>query len=668
MALTRLEISARRAFAAGHKFGEVGAYEQLDGTAQFAVAPEHSDNAVIADIRLAPRNAAGRVPFSANFRILKPVDNDHGNGRLLLDVPNRGRELALKNLNSAPDTPPHADPHPGNGFLMRRGYTLVWCGWQHDVPDAPGLFRCNVPNAVNPDGSPVSGPVIVSFQPQTATPTQFLSDREHQPYPANHLESWDSVLTVQEYEDGPETVIPRAQWAFARMGDGRRVPDAVHITLDGGFAPGRVYRVRYETSHAPVIGLGLLATRDIAAWLRYETADDASVLNPLAGALGRAYAYGRSQSGRFLRQLLHLGLNRDESGRIVFDGMLPNVAGGKMGEFNVRFGQPSSLSNRSVNNLPPFLDVEPDGNHGIMNDGIMAAVTRRGIAPKVIYTNTSSEYWGGHGALAYVAPDGTADAALPENVRSWLFCGTQHAPARLPISDTNPDTGARGTQALNYVDYRPLMRAALHHLDRWVTHNEEPPPNQYPNYADNTIAPAAAVAHWFRNLPGVTVPVHQKTIRRLDFGPDPAVPTQIPPTVGDAFPVLVSAVDADGNETGGIRLPAVSVPIATYTGWNARHPDLGGAGQMLAPGGTVVGAAIPFPRTRVERLAAGDPRPSIAERYGSRDEYLARVREAAADLVKSGYLLPEDAAVVAAQGGAVYDAVMGAPAAAVAAD
>ena len=663
MALTALEISARRAFAAGQAFGEVGAYEQLDGTARFAVDPEHGDNAVIADIGLAPRNAAGLVEFSADFRIIKPVDNNHGNGRLLLDVPNRGRELALKNLNSAPDGPPNADPHPGNGFLMRCGYSLAWCGWQHDVPDAPGLFRCRVPNAFRADGSPVSGPVVISFQPTAATPTQFLSDREHQPYPANHLESWDSVLTVQEHEDGPESVIPRARWAFARLVDGRRVPDATHITLDGGFAAGKVYRVLYETSHAPVVGLGLLATRDIVAWLRYADADDRGTANPLAGALGRAYAYGRSQSGRFLRQMLHLGLNRDESGRIVCDGMLPNVAGGKMGEFNVRFGQPSSLSNRSVNNLPPFLDVEPDGN-----DGIMAEVTRRGVAPKVIYTNTASEYWGGHGALAHVSPDGNVDVPLPENVRSWLFCGTQHAPASLPISDTNPDTGARGAQALNYVDYRPLMRAALYRLDRWVTYNEEPPPNRYPNYAAGSIVHAPDLAEQFRRMPGVAFPAPQKVIRRLDFGPERTTPTVIPPQVGDAYPTLVSAVDADGNETGGVRLPAVAAPLATYTGWNVRHPDIGGPGQALAPGGTVVGGAIPFALTREQRLVSGDARPSIAERYASRSEYLARVAEAAAALAQAGYLLAEDISVVTLQGAEVYDAIVGPPSALAAAN
>ena len=661
MALTKFDIRTRKPFAGGETFGDVGRYEQIDGLAHFAVDPNHPDNTVIADIVLAPRNGDGLVEFSADFRIVKPVDNDHGNGRLLLDVVNRGKELALKNINSAPDGPPDADPHPGNGFMMRHGYSLVWCGWQHDVPSAPGLFRCNVPNARNADGSPVSGKIVIAFQPMTRVDTQFLSDREHQPYPTNHLESWESVLTVQDHEDGEETVIPRERWAFARMVDGRRVPDAAHITMDGGFEAGKVYRVVYETSHAPLVGLGMLATRDIAAWLRYGKVDGAGTANPLAGAIGRAYAYGRSQSGRFLRQMLHLGLNRDESGQIVYDGMLPNVAGGKMGEFNVRFGQPSSLSNRSVNNLPPFLDVDADG------DGILAECTRQGIAPKVIYTNTSSEYWGGHGALAHMTPDCKADVELPDNVRSWLFCGTQHGPANLPISDTNPDTGARGTQALNYVDYRPLMRAALYHLDRWVTHDELPPANGYPNHADGSAVKADDLADWFNGVPGVEFPTHQKIMRRLDFGPDRAVPTVIPPAVGDRYPSVVSAIDADGNETGGIRLPAIEAPLATYSGWNVRHPDIGGAGQTMAPGGTVVGAAIPFAVTREERLASGDPRASIEERYASRDEYLERVRACAESLVASGYVLAEDVDVLVAQGGEVYDAIVRVPAA-VAAD
>ena len=308
--------------------------------------------------------------------------------------------------------------------------------------------------------------------------------------------------------------------------------------------------------------------------------DGTGTANPLAGAIGRAYAYGRSQSGRFLRQMLYLGLNRDESARVVFDGMLPNVAGGKMGEFNVRFGQPSSLSNRSVNNLPPFLDIEPGGERRDTGRGYAAW----GCSQGHLHQHVVGVLGRARRAGAHVTADGAADVALPDNVRSWLFCGTQHAPANLPISDTNPDTGARGTQALNYVDYRPLMRAALYHLDRWVTHNEEPPGNGYPNHADGSVVHADDLGDWFRALPGVEFPQHHKVMRRLDFGPERAVPTVMPPAVGDEYPSLVSAVDGDGNEIGGIRLPAIAVPLATYTGWNVRHPDIGGVGQVHVAG------------------------------------------------------------------------------------
>ena len=274
-----------------------------------------------------------------------------------------------------------------------------------------------------------------------------------------------------------------------------------------------------------------------------------------------------------------------------------------------------------MNNLAPFLDIDPDGG-----DGILAEVTRRGCAPKVIYTNTSSEYWGGHGALAHMTPTARRMSNCPITCGRGCSAGRSTGRPTCQISDTNPDTGARGTQALNYVDYRPLMRAALYQLDRWVTHNEQPPANGYPNHADGTAVEADDLADWFRGLPGVEFPTYQKVMRRLDFGPDRAVPTVIPPAVGDVYPSMVSSLDADGNEVGGIRLPAIEVPLATYAGWNVRHADIGGEGQTLAPGGTVVGGAIPFAVTREERLASGDPRASIEERYGSRDEYLERVR------------------------------------------
>ena len=656
MPVTRLEITSQRPFADGQSFGEVGSYVQIDGTAHFAVDPLHPDNETIADIKLAPRNAKGLVEFSADFRILRPGDPAKGNGRLLLDVLNRGKALALRNINSAPDIAADAPLHPGNGFLMRQGYTVVWCGWQHDVPDTPGLLRINVPEALE-NGEPVSGKIVVTFQPNAVVQSPYVSDRMHRAYPSDHLESWESVMTVQDDEDAPEQVIPRDQWWFARLEDGRRIPDPCYVHLDGGFQAGKVYQVIYTTTGAPVVGLGLLATRDIASHLRYEDSG--------AGELEHAYAFGVSQSGRFLRSFLYHGVNRDEAGRAAFDGLIPHVAGGKRGEFNQRFAQPSSQATRSVNSLFPFADspqTDPDTG---LTDGLLSRLAQictrdGGELPKVMYTYTSSEYWAGHGALVHADVEGQQDVEPPDAVRVYAFAGTQHALGGLPLTDTDPVDGYRGAHTFNCIEYRSLLRAALVNLDRWVSHGTAPPPSQHPRIADGSAVPPASAAPNLEAVPGVKLPRPLRRFTRLDFGPDPGVPTVVPATVGRDYPCLVSQVDADGNEVAGIRLPLVSVPLATHLGWNRRHADIGGEGQTLstggASGGTLRGSSIPFAATRREREASGDPRRSIEERYTSREGFLRQIEDASRQLVANGYLLEEDVEPLSAQAADHYAA------------
>ena len=327
MAVTHLTITSRQPFAAGKAFGAVGSYEQLDGTVQFAVDPSRPVNRLITDIELAPRDASGRVLFAADFRLLQPAERQRGNRRILFDVLNRGRALALRNLNSAPDVAPHDPLHPGNGFLMRHGYTVAWCGWQHDVPDVAGLMRLDAPHAVTPEG-PISGRIAVTFLTNQPTPVQMLSNGGHRVYPAAHLDDRTAILTEQDDEDGPERLIPRDQWSFARVDNGQMIPDASHVYMAAGFQPGKIYQAIYTTTGAPVVGLGLLATRDMAAFLKYGTETDG---NPCAGEVEYVYGFGVSQSGRFLRSLLHLGLTQDEADRQVFDGVMPHVAGGKRG-------------------------------------------------------------------------------------------------------------------------------------------------------------------------------------------------------------------------------------------------------------------------------------------------------------------------------------------------
>ena len=650
MAVTRLEIKARGPYAGGQSFGDVGAYEHLAGTAHFAVNPSHPANLAINDLELAPRDAGGQVSFSADFQILKPANLQEGNGRLLLDVPNRGRPRAMKVFNNSPDSPDGVADEPGTGFLMRRGYTVVWCGWQHDVPTDPGLLRIQVPEAATPDGHPISGRIVVTFQPSSPSQVQFLSDRNHLAYPADNLEDWNSVLTVQDHEDAPQRVIPREEWSFRRLEDGRAVPDRRHVYLASGFIPGQVYRVIYDTTGAPVVGLGLLATRDIASFLRYGTQQEG---NPCRDGLERAYAFGQSQSGRFLRLLLYLGLNQDEQDRDVFDGLIPHIGGGRRGEFNHRFAQPSSLSNYSLNNLFPFADTDQTDPVTGRTDGLLSRLARLGRVPKVMLTNTPSEYWGGHCALIHSDVSGRRDVASSKSVRIYYFTGTKHASGTWPLTSRNAANGNHGQQRFNWVDYRPLLRAALVNLDRWVTHGAAPPASSYPRMEDGSLVPPEQLADTFRSIPGVNFPEPLRRIHRLDFGANEGQPTKVPPEVGDPFPNLVAAVDQNGNETSGILLPAISVPVATCTGWNLRHQDMGGTGQILSN----TGATIPFAATRAQREADGDPRPSLEERYATREDYLEQVSSAATGLVAQGYLLEEDLDTVAADAARQYDLI-----------
>jgi hypothetical protein len=659
MSITTLHITSRQPFAAGKAFGTVGPYEQLDGTVSCAVLPTHPANRGITDLQRAVPDANGLVHGRADFRLLRPVEPQRGNHRLLFDILNRGRGLALRNLNSAPDVAAHDPLHPGNGFLMRQGYSVAWCGWQHDAPDAPGIMRLHAPEAVTPTG-PISGKLVVTFQPNAPTRVQYLADRQHRPYPTNNLNDQEAVLTEQEHEDAPERIIPRHSWSFARLADGGVVPDAAHVYMAAGFQPGKVYQVIYTTTGAPIVGFGLLVTRDMASFLRYGTAEAG---NPCAGDIARAYSFGVSQSGRFLRTFLYLGLNQDEQNRTVFDGFIPHVAGGKRGEFNQRFAQPSSQASRSPNNLFPFSDtVQTDPETG-RSDGLLARLAAHGTLPRVMHTYTSSEYWGGHGAMVHIDVTGRRDLEVPESVCIYHFGGTQHPLGTFPLRHTDPSNGCHGQHPFNWTDYRPLLRAALVNLDRWVSSGEAPPPSRYPRLDDGTAVPPERLADIFGAIPGVTFPAPLRRISRLDFGPEEGVASMVPAVIGKPYPCLVPAVDQDGNEVCGVQLPYQAVPLATYTGWNVRHAAIGGTGQVLASGGasggTLIGSTMPFPATEAERQAARDPRRSIAERYTSREDYLEQVRQAAQTLIQERYLLAEDLEEIVTQAAQHYDLLCG---------
>jgi hypothetical protein len=659
MAVMGIEIRSRQPFADGTAFGEVGPYERIDGIMRLAVDPNNPANEAIIDLDKAERDADGRVQFSADFSILQPTDPARGSGRLLYEVVNRGRRNISRHLNRAPVAPVLTDEiDPGDGFMMRHGWTMAWCGWQWDVVPGPGLLGLEAPQARGEDGQPLTGRIAVEFQPNEAAKEKLLANRVHRPYPVADLNDPDAELSVRDWPGGERTVIPREQWAFARDEHGAPAPDPAYIWLEGGFDAGKVYEVVYTTNTCPVVGAGLLAMRDFTAFLRHGTAEAG---NPCAGRIQRTYGYGVSQSGRFLRHFLYLGLNLDEDGRQVFDGLLPQVAGGRRGQFNHRFAQPSDQSTPSFGHLMPFADDPQTDPLTGESGGLLDRQRQLGGVPKIFTINTSAEYWRGDASLVHTDLADTRDVEPPDDVRVYLLSSTQHGHGSVPLVNESGSERARGANPLNAVNYVPLVRAALVNLDRWVSEGIEPPASAFPRIADGTaITPEEALAQ-YHAIPGAVVvdPERRLMVWRTDVGPEAAQGVmQVPARLGERYQNYVSALDADRNEVAGIRMPDISVPVATYTGWNPRHPETGGAGQN----NLMQGSTFPFAATRAERERSADPRPSIEERYRDRDDYLAQVRAAAEALVAQRYLLAEDVDLAVRLAAERYDAFAAAPA------
>ncbi|MCA1647195.1 MAG: hypothetical protein LC797_17630 [Chloroflexi bacterium] len=642
MTVSHVEVTRRSPFAFD--------YERIDGKLHFAVDPDHPANARIADLDKAPRDAAGLVRFWADLVLLQPAEPERGNRRLMYYVVNRGQRVGVpfnRFTPRLPTLPPTDDIDAGDGFLMRRGWTVAMCGWQWDVQRQPGLMGLEAPQALGADGRPLRGRVSVAFQPNESHSYHLLSHwplhpapgrqpYAHQPYPAADVDEPEAELSVSDGRDGSRTLVPRHTWRFARDEGGRPVADDAHVWLEGGFRRGNWYEVVYTTRICPVVGTGLLATRDSVAWLRHNASAD----NPAAGRIDFTYGHGRSQCGRFLRQFVYDGLNLDEDRRRVFDGLIPDVAGARRGEFNQRYGQPSETSPRGFGGLFPFTSDEQTDPVTGQRDGLLRRQRQLGGVPRIFTTNTASEYWRADGSLIHTDPAGTRDVEPPLEERIYVIAGHQHGAGLPQRADTTP-IGARGANTFNMVDGSTALRAFLINLDRWVAEGIEPPPSAFPRLADGTAVTRESVLGLFAALPDVAVldPEQLPRLRRLDLGPDTDRGIgRLPAQTGPAYPSYVSAVDADGNEVAGIRVPDISVAVASHTGWVPRHPDTGGAGQLL----DMMGTSLPFAATDRERRERGDPRPSIAERYGDRDDYLAQARAAAQQLAAAGSIAAED--------------------------
>ena len=612
--------------------GQVGPYERLRGRVVYALDPEHPANRSVVDLGIAADNGEGRVEFYGDIEILAPRDLSLAQPTLLYDVNNRGRRLW--------GTQP---------FFLRNGYVTVWSGWIAQVRPDPALLRLEAPVALGEDGIPMTGTVRAEMIGEAATDRLTISDRGQLAFEPVVAGLADATLTRRARErDAPE-LIPREQWEFIltrgphEEGSGLIEAD---LRLDGGFEPGAIYELIYEARGSVVQGAGFAAIRDVVSFLRY----DDSRMNPLRGGDGRPIARrvigeGRSQSGRALRMFLHEGFNADEEGRIVFDGAMPVISGGGQGFFNHRFASPTRTATAHSGHLYP-VDVFPfaygeetDPFTG-RTDSILRRARADGVAPKVMHLDTSSEYWHRSASLVVTDPAGERDGEIPDDVRVYVFGGSQHGPARGP-SD-------RGQLAPNPNVYQPFLETLFLAMDRWVTDGASPPRSVHPRIADGALVGWKANQAGWQALPGVRYPTSIQQPDVVDYGEAFASERRIdnhpPVRDGQRYGVRVPAFDDDNNELGALRMPAVAAPVATYTSWNLRAPASGQPEALLG----LSGGIIPFRKTQADRAASGDPRPSVEERYASFDAYLAETKRAVEALVAEGYLLKEHLADIEA--------------------
>jgi len=647
--VVRVEVVSRSDVDNGKPFGAAGSYEKITGRVYFAVNPDNPHNRQIVDLDKAARNSQGEVEFSSDFYLFRPKDMSKGNDAVLFEVSNRGGRGILRLVNGA-----SGSSEFGDGFLFRQGFTVAWVGWQYDLADQNQNVRLTAPVA-RESGKAIRGLVRSDFTPAVARNDMplghiLLGPAGGQSYPVDDPSSVLNVLTVRDTPEGKRQTIPRNQWSFAHTVDGKLVDDPHYVYLNTGFVPGKIYEIVYSAKDP-----AMAAVRDFLSYLKHDQQAVAPV--------HRVYAVGISQTGRYLRHFLYQDFNSDEQGRQVMDGVIAHVAGAGRGSFNHRFAQPSRDAQPMSSiffptDLFPFTDLpEKDPETG-ETAGLLDAATKSHTAPKIFYTNTSYEYWGRAAALIHASPDGSSDAPLPENVRIYFLAGLQHFSAAFPPQKStqgNPDYTAQQRHNPNQI--RWYWRALITDMDAWVKNNTAPPASTYPKVAEGTLVP---FSKWkFPAIKDVNKPHEHNVAYHLDFGPQwkQGIVTYEPPKVGKAFVVLVPQADADGNDLGGVRLPELQVPLATYTGWNLRDPGIGAPSQRLS----FLGSFIPLPRTAEERKKTGDPRVSIAERYSSREEYLTKFEEAAKKLVQQRFLLQEDLPEIRQRGQQEWDEVVKSP-------
>ena len=635
----RLVFESTTPFAGGKSFGKTGPYEWLHGMVSFAVDPNEKDLPFVCDLEFAPRNADGLVEFRAVIDLVKPVDMNKSNRKLLFDFSNRGGRGAFTRLNDGGGDYTKAGA-AGNGFLNKEGYTVVTAGWQGDLVYTGSNVVAFVPEA-RQNGQPLRGKVR----------QEFISDRKGvlsmpvsgaaniQCYPV--LNRAAATLTLREKEADPRVPVPASEWELAKAKevDGKIELKSSNVDLyvKGGFKTGWIYELIYDTEGSRVMGMGFLGLRDLVSFLRHGNKDSGGAANPLAGSIDKVYGYGASLAGRVVREYVYEGWNRDAEGRRVFDAVQTHTGIGRL-YFNMRFAQigryPRQHEEHSYpsERYPFNFAAIPDPFTG-KNEGVMK---RPDTDPLLVHCHTSSEYWERHGSMTHTDPRDGSDAPIPDNVRMYMLAGSPHA----AIAADNPKWV--GQLPPSNFSPQPFLRACFALMDRWASQGIPPPPNRVPRRdAGQLVSPEEALKK-FPKIPGVNLPATPSRLPLWNYGPDfddKGIMSIFPPETvpGKEYPIQVPQVDADGNDLGGVRYPDMQAPVATYIGWALRKAGFA-EGELMMTNGCIKA----FARTKAERERIGDPRLSIEERYPSHQAYIDIVKRAVAELVQEGFMLPED--------------------------
>ena len=615
----------------------VGTYVKQTGHFFGELDPGLPLNAIINDLKLAPRNSRGRVEYSATFTLMYPADPSKISGVLMYEVPNRGNSPLNARI-------------PEDGLTA--GHAMLSSGWQGDLTPQGNLETLLVPIAKNTDGFSITGPVMASLMnlPANSTTASLLTGYAALRYqrPVT-LDTSKAQLTRQWSDDGEAIPIAAKDWAFADCSKTPfpGEPDPTKICLHGGFQADQMYRVVYTAKDPLVLGIGGAATRDIISFFRYAAKDDQGTANPLSGKIHYSVGFGTSQSGNFIKTFLNLGFNQDEEKRIVWDGANPNIAA-RQNPLNFRFAIPGGAANFYEPGSEGVLwwSDYKDQERGRTAAGLLDRCTATKSCPKIMETFGATEFWGLRMSPGLFGTRADTDIPLPANVRRYYFPGVTHGGGRGGFQVVARDAAGRGCALPdNPNSTAEAMRALRRALIDWVVKGTAPPPSQYPMLARNELAPPVHAAMGFPVIPGAPLPDNLvNTFFDYDLGPGflyndlSGMISVQPPIVKRTIPMLVPKTDADGNEIGGVPSVLHQAPLGTYLGWNVTA-----SGYLKGRGCGFSGGMIPFARTKAEREAASDPRPSLEERYGTHENYVAKVKTAAQALVHQRFLIQDDA-------------------------